>query len=170
MGAVSVGTLTGTGSFDRRALQIGLLASMLLAAGYSVIIGLGSRSWSHLLSQWRTDGLFIILVASGFGVQMGLFSHVRRIIHGGGRPAAVTAGSAATSTTAMVSCCLHHLNDVVPLLGLSGAATFLTAYKIPVILLSLAANGVGIALMLRTLQHARRAAPADLAMTQGGGG
>ena len=106
--------------------------------------------------------LFIVLVATGFGVQIGLFSRVRRIIRGDGRTAAVTAGSTATSTTAMVACCLHHLNDVVPFLGLSGAAAFLIAYRTPVILLSLAANAVGITLMLRTLRHAA-------ATTQGGG-
>jgi len=126
--------------------------------GYSLIIGLSSRSFSHLLSQWRADALFITLVTIGFGVQMGLFSHVRRVIRGDGGVAAVTAGSTATSTTAMVACCLHHLNEIIPFLGLSGAATFLVAYKTPVILLSLAANGVGIALMLRTLRHARRIA------------
>ena len=56
----------------------------------------------------------------------------------------------------MVACCLHHLSDVVPFLGLSGAATLLIQYKLPVILLSLAANGIGIVLMVRTLRHARR--------------
>ena len=81
-------------------------------------------------------GDFIALVTAGFGVHT------------------------ATSTTAMVACCLHHLNDIVPFLGLSGAATFLVAYKTPVILLGLAANGVGITLMLRTLRHATRVASA----------
>jgi len=148
---------------DRHAVRTGLLAAALLMLAYSLIIGLSSRSFSHLLSQWRADALFIALVTIGFGVQMGLFSHVRRMIRGDGGAAAVTAGSTATSTTAMVACCLHHLNEIVPLLGLSGAATFLVAYKTPVILLSLAVNGVGIALMLRTLRHARRIALAPAA-------
>lgn len=160
--SVAVATLHGV---DRRALRAGLIAGILLALGYSLIIGLSSRSLSHLLAQWRTDALFIALVTVGFGVQMGLFSHVRRVIRGDGTVAAVTAGSTATSTTAMVACCLHHLNDVVPFLGLSGAATFLVAYKTPVVLLSVAANGLGIVLMLRTLRHAKRigAAPATSA-------
>ena len=152
---IAVASLPG---IDRRALRTGMLAALLLAVGYSLIIGLSSRSLSHLLAQWRSDVVFIALVTAGFGVQMGLFSHVRRVLRGDGTAAAVTAGSTATSTTAMVACCLHHLNDVVPFLGLSGAATFLVAYKTPVILISLAANGVGIALMLRTLRHAKRVA------------
>ncbi len=145
----------------RRPLAIGLLSAALLVAGYSLIIGLSSRSWPHLLTQWRTDAGFIVLVAAGFGVQMGLYQHVRRVVRGDGRAAVMAAGGTATSTTAMVACCLHHLADVVPFLGLSGAAVFLTQYKVPLILLSLAANGVGIALMLRTLRHARRAQEAS---------
>ena len=142
---------------DRRAVRTGFLAAVALTLGYSLIIGLSSRSFTHLVSQWRADAVFIALVAVGFGVQMGLFSHVRRLIRGDGRAAAVTAGSTATSTTAMVACCLHHLNEVVPFLGLSGAATFLVAYKTPVILISLVTNAIGIGLMLRTLRHAKQA-------------
>lgn len=141
---------------DWRPLRVGVLAAVLLAIGYSLIVGLASQSWSHLLGQWRTDALFIALIAVGFGTQMGLYSHTRRIIRGDGKAATgVAAGSTATSTTAMIACCLHHLSDVVPFLGLSGAAAFLIAYKVPVVLLSLAANGIGIVLMLRALRHAR---------------
>jgi len=153
MGSVSV-AIAAT-RVDPRALRTGVAAAVLLAFGYSLIIGLSSGSLSHLIAQWRMDAPFIALVTTGFGVQMGLFSYVRRVIRGDGRVVAVTAGSTATSTTAMVACCLHHINEIVPFLGLSGAATLLAAYKTPVILLSVAANGVGIALMLRALRHAK---------------
>lgn len=143
-----------------RPVRTGLLAAGGLVVGYSLIIGVSSRSWSHLLAQWRLDAWFLALVAIGFGTQMALYSHVRRVVRRDGRAAAVAASGTATSTTAMVACCLHHLSDVVPFLGLSGAATFLIQYKVPVVLLSLAANGVGIALMVRTLRHVRRVVPA----------
>lgn len=155
MGAVSVaavGILPG----GRRPWVIGLISAAALVIAYSLIIALSSRSFAHLLDQWRLDALFIALVAAGFGTQMGLYQHVRRVIRGDGRVTAMAASGTATSTTAMVACCLHHLSDVVPFLGLSGAATFLIQYKVPVILLSLAANGIGIVLMVRTLKHARR--------------
>ena len=146
---------------DRRTVATGLLSAAGLALAYSLIVGLSSQSWSHLVAQWRTDALFITLVAVGFGTQMGLYQHVRRAVRGDGRTVAVTAGSTATSTTAMVACCLHHLADVVPFIGLSGAATFLIQYKVPVVVLSLAANAVGIRLMVRTLRHARQAMEPD---------
>lgn len=158
MDAVSTTTAAFTTPWsDRRAVVTGLLSAAGLALAYSLIVGLSSQSWSHLLAQWRIDALFITLVAVGFGTQMGLYRHVRSILRGDGRTVAVTAGSTATSTTAMVACCLHHLSDIVPFIGLSGAAAFLIQYKVPVVLLSLAANGIGIALMLRTLRHTRRA-------------
>lgn len=155
MDAVSV-VAVATPRPDWRTLRVGLLAAVGLAAGYSLIVGLASQSWSHLITQWRADAIFIVLVAIGFGTQMGLYSRVRRLIRGDGKTATgVAAGGTATSTTAMIACCLHHLSDVVPFLGLSGAATFLIAYKVPVVLLSLAANGIGIVLLLRALRHAR---------------
>ena len=155
MGAVSVATF-GILPGGRRPWITGLISAAALLLAYSLIIALSSRSFAHLLDQWRIDALFIALVAAGFGTQMGLYQHVRRVIRGDGRATAMAAGGTATSTTAMVACCLHHLSDVVPFLGLSGAATFLIQYKMPVILLSLAANGIGILLMLGTLRHARR--------------
>lgn len=143
---------------SRRDATIGLLSSAALLAGYTLIIGLSSRSVSHLLAQWQTDLWFILLVAAGFGTQMSLYRHVRRVVRGDGKATAVAAGGTATSTTAMVACCVHHLSDIVPFVGLSGAATFLIQYKVPVVLVSLAANGIGIVLMVRTLRHARRMA------------
>lgn len=142
----------------RGPLLIGLLSAMGLVIAYSLIIGLSSQSWSHLVAQWRIDAVFITLVALGFGTQMGLYQHVRRVVRGDGTVAAATAGSTVSSTAAMVACCLHHLSDIVPFIGLSGAAAFLIEYKVPVVLVSLAANAVGIALMVRTLRHARRMA------------
>ncbi|HEY6101763.1 MAG TPA: hypothetical protein VI007_00905 [bacterium] len=153
--SVAIPTFQGV---DRRALRTGLMGGFLLALAYSLIIGLSSRSWDHLFSQWRADAGYIMLVVIGFGTQVGLFTHLRRVLRGDGTAAMITAGSTATSTTAMVACCLHHLNDVVPLLGLAGAATFLVNYRLPVVLLSVAANGVGIMLMLRALRHAKRIA------------
>lgn len=146
---------------DRRSVMVGVFSAGALVLAYSLIVGVSSRSWTHLVAQWRTDAFFIALVATGFGMQMGLYRHVRRTIRGDGRVAALAAGGTATSTTAMVACCLHHLADVVPFIGLSGAAAFLIQYKVPVVLLSLAANAIGIVLMVRTLRHAKRmAAPA----------
>jgi 4-diphosphocytidyl-2C-methyl-D-erythritol kinase len=61
-----------------------------------------------------------------------------------------------TSTAAMVACCLHHLTDLLPLLGLSAAASFLAAYKIPFMLVGLAMNLAGISAILRAIRREQR--------------
>jgi hypothetical protein len=59
--------------------------------------------------------------------------------------------SGSTSATAMLACCLHHVTDVLPILGLSAAATFLTRYQRPFMLLGLGMNVIGIIVMLFVL-------------------
>lgn len=46
-------------------------------------------------------------------------------------PAAGVAASTATSGVAMLACCAHHLAEVLPVVGLSGAALFLAEVKLP---------------------------------------
>jgi hypothetical protein len=64
--------------------------------------------------------------------------------------------SGGTSVTAMVACCLHHVADVLPILGLSAAATFLTRYQRPFMLAGLGMNIVGIIVMLIVLYRERK--------------
>ena len=53
----------------------------------------------------------------------------------------------------MLACCAHHLVDVLPIIGLSGAAIFLDAYKTPLLWLGIAMNLVGIAYLVRKLRR-----------------
>jgi len=136
----------------------GLGAGSLLVLFYVATIGLSSRSWSHLAEQFSQDKFFIVALAIGFGTQAGLFTHIKKgmpQVKGAGSPTAVASTGTAMSTTSMVACCLHHLSDVLPFLGLSGAAVFLTEYKIPLILVGIGSNLVGIALMVRIIRRAR---------------
>ena len=64
--------------------------------------------------------------------------------------------SGTTSATAMVACCLHHVADVLPVLGLSAAASFLTRYQRPFMLLGLGMNILGILIMLVVLYRERQ--------------
>jgi len=56
----------------------------------------------------------------------------------------------------MVVCCLHHVTDVLPILGLSAAATFLTRYQRPFMLVGLGLNIIGIIVMLVVLYRERQ--------------
>src|SRR3990172_8080086 len=143
----------------RRPAATGVLGAVALIGLYLGIVRFGSNSWPHAVELLLTDWYLVAAVATGFGIQIGLFTHLRRLLraNGGVRSAtAMAAGGTATSTTSMVACCLHHLADVLPVIGLSGAAVFFTTYKVPVILFGLATNALGIGMMIRTIRRHSR--------------
>jgi hypothetical protein len=55
----------------------------------------------------------------------------------------------------MVACCAHHATDVLPLVGLSAAATFLAEYLILFMLVGLTMNLVGIGVISALILHER---------------
>ena len=70
----------------------------------------------------------------------------------------MTGASGATSTFAIAACCAHHVTDVLPILGLTAAATFLTEYRTAFMLVGLGTTLVGIVMMLVILFKERRKA------------
>src|SRR5262249_42444063 len=95
-----------------------------------------------------------------FGTQVGLFTYLRRL-----QAQAALGGLAAStglSTTAMVACCAHHLADVFPVLGLSGAAILLNVYRSPLLWLGMVMNLVGVAYLLGRIARQWRSTAARL--------
>src|SRR6266540_6327630 len=70
----------------------------------------------------------------------------------------VVAASTGTSAAAMLACCAHHLADVLPIVGVAGAAVFLNAYKTPLLWLSIVMNLAGVVYLLRKIQRHRHIA------------
>ena len=64
----------------------------------------------------------------------------------------------------MLACCAHHLTEILPILGLSGIATFFGAYKAELLWVGLGMNLIGIAYMLWRVREARRMTCADAAV------
>ncbi|MBI2832470.1 MAG: hypothetical protein HYX79_09455 [Chloroflexi bacterium] len=137
----------------KRHWLIGTGAAILLVAVYISLIAL-AQGWSHALEQTAGMWYWVALLASGFGVQAGLFSFIRHGIRA--RQAAATgslAASGGVSAGSMAACCAHHLSDVLPLLGLSGAALFLVRYQTFFLIAGVLSNIVGIIIMLETIQR-----------------
>jgi len=115
----------------------GILAALGMLGLYLGILSV-LQSFSHALEQLSTDRLWVGLVATGFGVQIGLYTYLRAIVQAAKAvgATAMTGAGTGTSTVGMLACCAHHISDVAPLLGLtgatglSGAVTFLAEYKI----------------------------------------
>lgn len=137
-----------------RALAIGagLVGALALIALY-----LGIVTWAqgreHALELIWSDRAFVGLISAGFGTQVGLFAYLK-LLQSAARGSAALAGTGtATSSVSMVACCAHHLADVLPILGLSGLAVFLVEFRTPLMLLGIATNLVGIAVMIRELRR-----------------
>ena len=126
-----------------------LLAGFLGFAGlllFYLIVLSALNSPAHALSEFAGMWYWILLLAIGFGVQVGLVVYARSMIKG----AAVSGG---VSGLAMVACCAHHLTDVLPLVGLAAFSVFLVRYQIAFIVLGLASNVIGIAFIMREMQR-----------------
>ncbi|MHB1419481.1 MAG: hypothetical protein ACYCX4_07790 [Bacillota bacterium] len=130
----------------------GVTGSFGLLLFYFLLAGLTSRSWPHAFQLIRDDAPYVAAIAIGFGMQIALLIYLRRVIRlqrSGGNLVA-TAGTGASSAS-MIACCLHHTSDILPLVGMSGAAIFLSQYKYQVMGVGIAANVIGIILMVRTI-------------------
>jgi hypothetical protein len=135
-----------------RPILFGLLGAAGLLVFYLGIITL-AQSWTHAVEQLIADRWFVGAIVAGFGTQIGLFTYLRgmhaRAMSGG------VAASTGTSTAAMLACCAHHLTDVLAVIGLSGAALFLNAYKTPLLWLGIVMNLAGIAYLLWKIRRQR---------------
>jgi hypothetical protein len=137
-------------------IAFGLLGALGLLAFYLGLITL-AQGWTHALDQLAEDRWFVGAIVVGFGTQIGLFAYLRGL-HARAAAGGVAA-STGTSTAAMLACCAHHLTEILPILGLSGAAIFLNAYKTPLLWLGIGMNLLGVAYLVRQIwqQRARSA-------------
>jgi len=139
----------------RRPLLWGTAGTVGLLLFYAAIVGLTSRSLSHAVELLLADKYFVGAISLGFGTQIALYSRLRAAMLSS-RDArtsnVVTATGTGTSTASMVACCLHHLTDVLPVIGISGAAVFLSEFRYELMGLGIAMNLLGIGIMLRTMK------------------
>lgn len=144
------------GAFPWRPVFFSLLGMAGLMALYLILVSL-AEGWSHAVELLREDAWLIGPIMAGFGVQVGLYTYLKTVLHIADRGTGALAGAGGgTSTAAMVACCAHHITDVMPLLGLSAAATFLAEYRIPFMLVGLVTNLIGIGVISFLIIRQRR--------------
>jgi hypothetical protein len=144
---------------NRHSIRAGAIGVATLALFYVVVVRGASGSWSHVEAQIRRDWYYLVGIVAGFGIQVALMSELRRrhrLHHGAAAAGGVGAGA---STAGMIACCAHHIADLAPFVGATGAATFLTDYRVPFMVLGIGVNAVGVAVSVRRL----RRTPADIA-------
>ncbi len=134
-----------------------------VVAGTALVgLYLGLVTWAQGIGHAREllwdDRYFVAAIAAGFGLQIGLFVYLRRLLSLRARSSASigTATGTGTSTAAMLACCAHHVTDALPVLGLSGVAIFLGDYRVPLMALGIAVNAAGVLYMLRLVLRESR--------------
>ena len=154
-------------------LAAGTAAAAFLTGFYIALVSL-AQGFDHALELITGDWYFVGPIVLGFGTQMGLFFYLRakvRLRQGTGTTKALAGAGTGTSTVSMVACCAHHLTDVLPIVGLSGAALFLNEFRGPLMGVGILTNGVGIWVMLRVIRKSNQCGtvPGDLPSGSGAG-
>lgn len=123
----------------------GITAAFILIVVYFIIVSLVS-GWTFAQVQFRLFWYYIVTLAIGFGVQIGLYSYLKNSISQNLSPK-VVATSGATSAVAMISCCAHYLVNILPILGTVGIITIISQYQIQLFWVGLIFNFAGIVYM-----------------------
>lgn len=138
-----------------RPLQFGLGACVLLLAVYFGVVSLISGN-SFALEQFAEFWYFIVTLSVGFGIQVGLYIHLKNIVGRHGASGKVVAVSGTTSTAAMVSCCAHYLTNILPILGVTGFLAVVAEYQVELFWVGLAFNAAGVSYILSKVVQASK--------------
>lgn len=138
-----------------RPLQFGIGAFVFLLIIYFGVVSLIS-GMAFALEQFATFWYFILPLALGFGIQVGLYTYLKNLVGQHGASGKVVAVSGTTSTAAMVSCCAHYLTNILPILGVTGILTVVAEYQIELFWLGLAFNAAGLLYVTTMVMKATR--------------
>ncbi|HLD24889.1 MAG TPA: hypothetical protein VJB96_03125 [Patescibacteria group bacterium] len=98
------------------------------------------------VEQFRVLWYLMLPLVIGFGIQVGLYTKLKQ------KMAGMMTTSGTSAGVGMLACCAHHVADVLPILGLSAAATLIGQYQKPILMISLLINIIGIGIMWRKAQ------------------
>ncbi len=137
-----------------KSIVAGAVGMVFLSGIYWLILFLVSGDIDHPWSQFMLFKYWMSALIFGFGIQFGLYWFVRSGLHlsGSATKTAVATG-ATTSTVSMAACCAHHIFDILPLLGFSAFALFLSEYQTHFFALGVISNIVGIIIMIHIIKY-----------------
>ncbi len=111
------------------------------------------NGWEAAVEQFDALWYLMVPLAAGFGIQVGLYTKLKQTVRNKANGALAAGGT--TASAAMLACCAHHVTDVLPFIGVSGATLFLTRYQAPILFVSIGINAMGIVWMLKHLRTLR---------------
>ncbi len=107
--------------------------------------------WPFALDQFSQFWYFIVSLAIGFGIQIGLYTYLKKAIHLKNASGGILAVSGTISTVAMLSCCAHYLANILPIIGAVGVISLISQYQVGFFWVGLAFNIAGIAYIGRKI-------------------
>jgi len=138
-----------------KSIFLGTGAALALLGIYFGALTLVS-GWDFTMEQFLAYRSFIVALAAGFGIQVALFVYLKALVQHARNQGAVVATSGTASTAAMVSCCMHYLANVAPVIGAAGLVTFAAQYQVELFWLGLAFNAAGILYITSKVMQARK--------------
>lgn len=120
-------------------------ASGLIFFYFAVLIFLSG--WNFAKMEFAQDWYWIIGLSTGFGMQIFLFTYLRVKKNQLSSKGVIVSGT--VSGTAMIACCSHYLANILPFVGIAGAAALLGQYQTQFFIVSLIANLAGIIYMAK---------------------
>jgi hypothetical protein len=139
-------------AFAWRSIFIGIAAAVALALVYVFVLSAVGGA-GHVQEQWAGDAPWVVALAAGFGVQTSLMIELRRRHRLARREGAAAGAAGGASAVGMVACCAHHAADLAPLLGATGIAVALTAYRTQLMVVAVIVTAVGIVMSIRQLRR-----------------
>lgn len=131
---------------------VGTISTAGLFLFYVMAMRLLAGSWAAVWWQFKELWYWMIPLAAGFGVQAGLFYYVKTSVNHG-ISNKMPAANSAVSTVGMVACCAHHAVDIVPILGVSALALWLTAYQKLLFLIGITSNLISILYLKKIIRN-----------------
>ncbi len=131
------------------ALLYGTLASAGMFIFYIAVLTI-SQGPEHAISQFRLYLPYMAFLLASFGVQIGLFSYAHMSRKTGIASEVMISG---VSVGSMVACCAHHAVEILPLVGLSVFASFLSAFQREMIIVAIVSNLAGIFMVLESMRR-----------------
>ncbi|MEK6830380.1 MAG: hypothetical protein AABY15_09775 [Nanoarchaeota archaeon] len=122
----------------------GILAGLGLLVFYLTVVSFFQGvdfAFLNLRSLWY----LIFPLAIGFGTQIGLYTSIKHTASMTG----TVAGTGSVSAGSMVACCSHFLLNLIPIVGFSGVAVFLSAYQKEFLGIGILSNIIGIGILLK---------------------
>ncbi|MGS0972740.1 MAG: hypothetical protein ACVCEJ_05855 [Candidatus Izemoplasmataceae bacterium] len=107
----------------------GIAASIVMLAFYIGIMLIFNPLY-YVIEDFISKFIWFSILITLFGVQIGLITYIRNINNKRRMSKSQTALSGGISTTSMLACCIHHVTDFIPLIGVSAFTAFLVEFQL----------------------------------------